>query len=601
MRQKAFHTFRQALLLWLCLSSQTQAESLLLTNATIYPDFRKPQQLPKAEQLLISEGRVLAVGREDVAKALSEMQKLKQDLTELDLKGRYVLPGFIESHTHPLAYAIFSKSGLFHQLSPDHLRSMEDVSLFLSGLRDQTKAGEWILISGWDPAAIPGLPKFDRPFLDRIFPEHPVFVLAQTMHSGFANSLAMKKADIDIRQKEQGLASGSSMDWDTASGELTGRLYEQDALRRVSRHIPLSFAIARNILKWLDLAYREYSREGYTTIAALGIIDMLGPWFSIPAVKISSQYRGRMADAFRCFGLSTVERPPVNIIAYYFHTDLSSWSSGPDTGEGYFRRIGIKFHGDGSPYAGSMAMSAPYQKSKLAEVLDIGSGQAPLLLDHSHFELMKERVRQGDQVAVHAHGDRTIEQILGWYSQLPRGGRHRLEHAGNISEEQLRDVARLGLSVSFYLDHIYYYAEALEELLGPERGRNFMPLGWALRHNVIFSLHSDSPASPPGAFRLIATAAGRRDINGRPGLAEHRIPVAEAIRAMTSNAAWQLHAENRIGTLAAGFDADFIVVSQDPLTHDPASIQVDETYKSGERVWSAPPSSHSMPPQLHKK
>ena len=114
-----------------------------------------------------------------------------------------------------------------------------------------------------------------------------------------------------------------------------------------------------------------------------------------------------------------------------------------------------------------------------------------------------------------------------------------------------------------------------------------MPVGTAVAAGHRVSLHADSPMYPPEPFRLMRTAVTRQARTGEVIAASEAISVEQALRAVTIDAAWQLFAEDRIGSIEAGKLADFTVVDRSPLDVDPAaldSIQVLATWLDGRPV-----------------
>ena len=157
-----------------------------------------------------------------------------------------------------------------------------------------------------------------------------------------------------------------------------------------------------------------------------------------------------------------------------------------------------------------------------------------------------------------------------------------------FSEEDLIRAAKLGLTVSFHINHIYYYGEALrDEILGPERANRAMPMRNAIKAGLLTSLHSDSPMYPPQPFKLLRTAVSRKTRKGEVIGPEQSVNIDEAIKAVTINAAWQLFMEDEIGSLEVGKYADLVILSDNPWKIDPDKldeIKVIETYSEGRRV-----------------
>ena len=210
------------------------------------------------------------------------------------------------------------------------------------------------------------------------------------------------------------------------------------------------------------------------------------------------------------------------------------------------------------------------------------------------YQLMLPIHRDGWQIATHAHGERAIDQVLGVYERLlaahPRiGHRHRLEHCGLITQEQLVRANDLGVSLSFFVDHVYYFGEALRDnILGPERGGRYMPLGSATRGGHKWTVHSDSPVVPLNPLRTLQTAVTRVMRGTTEVLApDQRVEVVDGLKAYTVHGAEQIHHGHLLGSLEAGKLADFTVLDRNPLSvpaGEIRDIEVVATYRYGNKV-----------------
>ena len=181
-------------------------------------------------------------------------------------------------------------------------------------------------------------------------------------------------------------------------------------------------------------------------------------------------------------------------------------------GSGVFTHIGMKFMIDGSPYSGTMATREPYLATPLTQG-GLGFPDPPVLgkLNYPSAEYLYTCMlpyhKKGFQIASHTQGERAIEQTLNAYELLQGthkrpDPRFRLEHCGLITDDQLIKAKELGATVSFFVDHIYWYGPRLrDDIIGLERSKRFMPVGSAQRTGHIWTIHHDSPCSPPGPFR----------------------------------------------------------------------------------------------------
>ena len=199
---------------------------------------------------------------------------------------------------------------------------------------------------------------------------------------------------------------------------------------------------------------------------------------------------------------------------------------------------------------------------------------------------------------MHAHGERAIDQALDVYAKLLKDGddcRHRLEHVGLITEEQLKRCAQLGVTPSLFVDHLRFYGKTYSDpnngIFGPQRTDRWAPVATAIKHVGVgrISIHQDHPTFPggPQPFANMKTAITRTQ-RGYPKKVygeQYRITIDEAIKAYTIGPAYQLFREDEIGSLKVGKYADLVILSTNPYNVDPMKLDTDvhvvETYIGG--------------------
>lgn len=145
---------------------------------------------------------------------------------------------------------------------------------------------------------------------------------------------------------------------------------------------------------------------------------------------------------------------------------------------------------------------------------------------------------------------------------------------------------------SFFPMHTFYWGDwHRDSVLGPERAENISPTGWALARGMKFTSHHDAPVAFPDSMRVLAATVTRTTRTGRVLGPGQRIPVLDAIKAMTIWSAYQHFEEATKGSIETGKAADFVVLSDNPLTTDPArlaGITVLETIKAGQSIYRRP-------------
>jgi len=513
------------------------------------------------EALLIRGGRIVAVGK------LTEVETAAStDAKRFDLEGRTLLPGLIEPHTHPIATAQFGAtvdvSGFKHSSRASIIAALKEAA-------DSWQPTGWVVAFGWDPVMVDDLEPPTLAELDAISPDRPLMILTQMMHDAYVNSRALAAAGItrDTPDPQGGEFLRDS------TGALTGTVREIAALKAVSKAMPTPPEGTTDLLVNLQLA--KYARAGFTTIAAAGLVG------NTPA-PVALMKR-----------LATEATAPVQVSLYGLPHQIPDTAT-PEAASTPAALIGVKFWMDGSPYAGGAAFAEPYEVSALTtDRLHLHPGHmGPVNYDADTFTGLFEAYHaRGYQVAVHVQGERAVDRVLDTVEAAlaahPREDhRHRLEHNALITKAQLARAARLGMTTSFFVDHVTFYGHRLPELVG-DRTDRYMPLGSALDVGLRISLHSDNPATPIGPLRTLRAAITRQPRRGGEKVApDEAISREAALRAMTVDAAWQLGLEGERGSLEVGKAADLVLMSANPLTVELANmedIEVIATWVAGQR------------------
>ncbi len=538
-----------------------EAADLILHNANI---ITVDEDFSQAKTLVIRDDRIVYVGNRQNISAW-------QDSTTqvIDLQGKTVLPGFIEPHTHPIASAVLYKwtdvSGITHKTAKSALTALKKTV-------KETPEGEWILGFGWDMILLEDAMALDRDFLDReISSEHPVWIMMQSMHTSYFNSMALERAGI-TDQTPNPIGGGEYKK--DSNGRLTGIVTESATLTPFVKALPhLSH---REGIRDMLRMYGRYNAAGISTIGATGLLDIFP---GISGLQV-------------CRDIAQSDWPPIRL--YYYDVGTPQLQDSlPDTDDWMLRRIGQKYWIDGSPYTGSMLIDEPYLNTPLTnEKLDIPFDS------HGHQmypqEIYRAMIDQADslgwQIAIHAQGDSASRIALDLLAQTAttQERRHRMEHLALVERETLQSMAEIGVTPSFHINHVYYYGDELSDyIIGQTRADRLMPLADALDFDHHLTLHNDSPMYPPSPLLAIQTAVTRTSRTGRMIGGEQAISIDEAIKAVTINAAWQLHAEDEIGSLEVGKKADFVILSDDPMIIDPhqiAQIRVIATFVNGKKA-----------------
>ncbi len=519
---------------------------------------------PTAEALAISGGKILAVGRREEV-----FRKKGPDTQLVELKGKTLMPGLIEPHSHPIISSLLYD---WIDVSGFNNSSAAEVMAKLRKAAADKEPGEWISAFGYDPILMRELKSLTVADLDDISSTNPIFIMIQSMHTVYVNHKAFELAGItdDTPQPQGGTFVKDK------NGRLTGMVIEQGAITPVA--MPIFLASQENGLDLVAKQIQRYARVGYTTVGAMGVFPVFLNWMSILKELIER------------------DECPIRMTVMNKATDLEQGMTidfGPESNR--LSAGGAKFWYDGSFGTGNVLLSEPYLNSDL---MQNGLGVPKDTCGYSMMpkkklrELVQKYHDEGHQIAIHAQGDRAIRDTIDVYEAVLKASprkdhRHRIEHGGLFPLDQMERAADLGLTASWHVNYIYYYGEALrDDIIGPERANFSYPVGAAQKSGLRNSLHNDSPMYPAEPFKLMQTAVTRMTRNGKVIGEEQSITVDEAIKALTINAAWQLFMDDKVGSLEVGKLADLAVLSENPLKtapHKLSQIRVLETYRGGRR------------------
>jgi predicted amidohydrolase YtcJ len=514
---------------------------------------------PSAAAVATAAARILAVGTEpDCRRALASAGH--ERFEEVDLGGGVLLPGFIDTHLHPIPIVVF-------ELNPD-LGTARDIDEVVARLRASEAAcgpDEWVLGLQLDDEALPEKRLPSRHDLDRVSATRPVVVLERDGHCSIGNSAALAAAGITrdtpdpaggrIDREPDGMPAGPCRE---AAGQiLLGGVPMPpiDRVREAGRR-----------------AFRRIVSHGITSVGAVIQSDDEGPAGGAGAIELLAMQLlldetpfctyaiviGRTAEAAEAARTTTLHEPEAG------------------------RRVGgFKIFADGTFGGHTACMHQPFADSPE----DAG------FLVHDEeviYERMCDAHRRGLQVCVHAIGDRAVTRCIDLYEKLlaehpRRDARHRIEHASLVTPGEARRLARLGIAVSTQPLFIHSEKAWLHERLGAARARHTYPLRDLLDAGVRMGGASDAPIESTSVLHAIECCVTREGFE--PGQA---IDAAEALRLFTSDAAWLQFEEHEKGTISPGKRADLVILDASPLAV-PAErireIQVQRTIVGGRDVY----------------
>ncbi len=539
---------------------------------------------PTAQAMLVENGIIQAIGTDE---AVSKLQTTNTHI--VDWNGATIIPGFIDVHTH-VALSTFLESMV--DLSGFKHQSAEEVWTYLEANIKTAKPGEWVVCKGIDQILIEDLQSPTLAYLDKIAPENPIILLSQSLHSYWANTKAFERVGIKDNTVNPSKSSYYERD---KQGQLTGLIVEQLAFNpfidQLKKDVLTAKMLTESTIKVMD----NYIANGNTTVVSAGITVSDAKPLRLYE-HLATNTPSFVNQLLAVFGLLPNRIQYPRHFLYIRYDKAFLLPEKPTQIDDFYDIIGIKHWYDGSPYAGSMYINEPYISSELTQELfhipDGHRGKA-LVSQQDLKEFILKYQSQGWQIAIHAQGDAAIDEILQVYEQVNTKldvtqTRNRIEHCLLLSDEAIVKMQILQITPSFHINHLYYYGKALKEsIIGEERANKILPTATAKQKGLIFSLHADQPMFESKPFRLIQTAVERQTREGDTLGYNQRIAVLDGLKAMTINAAWQIHKEDKIGSLKKNKYADFIVLDKNPLkipVNELENIKIVHVYINGNKA-----------------
>jgi predicted amidohydrolase YtcJ len=474
-------------------------------------------------------------------------------------RGRTLIPGLIDAHGHVMGLGM---GALLIDLSDT--ASLQEAQQRIAAYAAANPSPRWIVGRGWNQERW-GLGRFPTAAeVDAAVADRPVWLERVDGHAGWANSLAMREANVSAAtQAPQG-----------GRIERTGRnpsgVFVDAAMALIERTVPPPLPVQRD--RALARAQEILLSFGVTSVADMGT---------------SAEDWGVMRRA------GDANQLKVRILSYASGIDTLLAVAGtrptPWLYDGRLRMIGVKLYLDGALGSRGAWLKAPYRDAP-------GQSGLPLLNDTELRNQMSRAAMDGFQVAVHAIGDRANAELLGAIEELaltyPGDRRWRIEHAQIVDPADLPRFGRNSIIASMQPTHQTSDMHMAEARMGIERLEGAYAWRTMIDNRVPLAFGSDFPVESPNPFPGLAAAISREDAAGNPPggwLPRQRLSMEQAFAAFTRGAAFAGFAEDRLGTLEPGHMADFVFIDRDIFANlgqrQIRETQVLETYVGGQKVW----------------
>ncbi len=522
-----------------------QKADLIIHHAKIYT---VDEKFSVAEAMVISEGKIVAIGRND------DILKEYEAAREEDAKGNAVFPGFIDAHCHFTGYATdMWKCELVGTTSFDEV--IEKIKAY-----SKTAPMEWIYGRGWDQNdwAVKEYP--DKTKLDELFPDRPVFLKRIDGHAALVNQKALDIAGITAATK----VSGGNIE--LKDGKPTGVLMD-NAMDIVENVVPLiSDSLAK---QYFIKAQQECFSYGLTGVHDCGISE-----HTIDLVD-AEQKAGRLK--MKIFALLT------DSMQYY-----KKWLAQGPYKTARLNVGGFKLYADGALGSRGACLLEPYS--------DKEDWTGFLINDIQHYKDIAQQIANSKmQLCTHAIGDSGNRLMLKIYADVLKGKndrRWRIEHAQVVNENDFHYFGDNNIIPSVQPTHGTSDMYWAQDRLGPVRIKGAYAYEQLLQQNGWIPLGTDFPVEYISPFKTFFAAVARQDAKGFPAggfQKENALTREQALRGMTIWAAKGAFEEKEKGSLEAGKAADFIMLDKDIMTcdiNDVLKIMVLETYINGEKVFA---------------
>jgi predicted amidohydrolase YtcJ len=507
------------------------------------------------EAVAVKYGRIVTVGKD------GDMKTLVGPKTKvIELKGRAVIPGLMDSHSH------MADEGAgrlrFVDLSQEAgIMSIKDIQERLADRAKKTPNGSWIFGYQEDDSKLIEKRHPTRWELDAVSKNHPISISTVGGHFSILNSTAYEMAGVS---RETPDPVGGKFDRD-ARGELTGGTHEKAIDLVIPKEaqeptVEQSYEGAKSILK-------DCASVGLTCVYDL--VDK----HQIRAL-IDLNTRGELPIRMR-----------MDAIIDLF-PELNATGVHQMFGDDMLRLCGLKFFFDGAISARTAAVTEPYCDKPgfygvMSTTLEIAE------------DLLGKAYAAGYRVSCHANGDRAIAMYLDIMEKLqekyPREDpRNRDIHCTVITKELVAKIKRLSILPTIFGPYPYYHGDKLLVPFGEERLERMFAARIFLDEGIKLAAHSDHPCAPFPPLMAIHALVNRTTKAGKPIGKSQRITVIEALRLYTVNSAYQSFDEDRLGSIEEGKHADLVILGRDILTipkEEIKDIPIDATIVGGKIIY----------------
>lgn len=559
------------------------------------------EERPTAEAVLIENNSIRQVGTKDEV-----LQGAKPGAKIIDLKGRTLMPGFMDAHGHFITTAMAQLSFVDVRCSP--IGVITNIAQMIEVLKNsqQAKRGKGAIIGyGYDETLSEDGRLAEAVDLDKVSLDRPVIVIHASFHLIMANTAAMRVAGV---KPSKNITEGGTAR--RRIGKNAG-IFEEMPTARGIKKLTYRSDIMVKLLLGIGKISESYLKNGVTTIC-----EGANGNDNARIVKLAMN-TGRFPGRYiLCPALTSDGRVPPRIKGKFI-------LNGP-----------IKLFVDGNIQDYTAALSKPYATKPNTKTTNIPNTKTPNIpstketnnsilktindlngiaskdardiaeIDHKGSvrmsvdelrEKLETLLNSSRSFAIHCSGDLALDKVIeameGCYN-LNRNyyKRNLIIHCQTVREEQLDKMKALHLYPSFFPAHIYVWGDKhYSTYLGQERAERIAPVKSAVDRSIVFSLHNDSPVTVTNPLELVWNAVTRKTSGERILGKDQCVTVEDALKGITIHAAYQYKLDAILGSITVGKRADFVVLDKNPLQVHPdqlPTIRVQRVWIEGKLVWS---------------